>query len=505
MRNNIKIKFIFLLCCLTSSYANDNNGRNYDQQYYDLATRINSTVGILVITFNRPDYLQQVINALEKTPQAATLPFVFILDGGPLATQKENQKIINNAQIKNKFIVARSSNYGCGRSIIDARRFMFEWCKFKKVILFEDDLVVSPDYITVLLNLHDWAQKNYDDIGVVQCFNRCYLNPTIKKEYANFVYENHGSFWGYCMNDTVYYAIKPLLDEHEKKHLININDSKSNCKLIAEWFIHLLAEHKKPNFKRIFPKSVDHNTFFKNCINKFLLSYENNKIRNAQDYEVRLALFLNGYKKVTTLVNRAKYIGEYGFHSSSSGWHKRFFNEIKLDLLKNEQKIHDFTPIFTNNNNSVIFNLQNLKITKGFYWMTEILKENNIPFNIIYPQVDAIPFCYYNISDHCIIPEDIPKGSVLIIATSRKQLKKFIKSIDPSLLLVIYIHSKRGTLSLSKLPVDLRKKIFAVIMDKSHFRKVTQTAFPAEKIHVWDCPQNIIKSVQEWNSINRKK
>ncbi len=148
---NVKrLFFLVLMIILTTSVVspkNSNNQWGYQQKYYKFAQKNNVSTGILVNTYNRPQYLQQLIASLEKNPESQTLPFFFVLDGGPNATQKENFELITKSKIKNKEIVARKTNYGCGRSIIDARRFMFEWCDFEKIILFEDDFVASPEYI----------------------------------------------------------------------------------------------------------------------------------------------------------------------------------------------------------------------------------------------------------------------------------------------------------------------------------------------------------------------
>ena len=281
------------------------NPYNYDESYYNIAKKLGSSDGILVIAYNRPRFFAEAVNALSKTPEADYLPFIFVLDGGKKSTQKENIKIINNARIRNKFIIARDTNYGCGRSIIDARRFMFEWCNFNRIIIFEDDLVVSPEYITLTFNVHKWAKIHYPNIGVVSCFYRCYLDSYTKRIKLESVQETTDCFWGYCLDKTVYNTIKDILNEYENTFLTT--SQGSNTPDIAFWMEKILYTAENAIIRNYLPCSI---ISYKKEFEEYITRLKTlPRLRNEQDRQFRLALYKKGYVKISTCVNRAKYIG----------------------------------------------------------------------------------------------------------------------------------------------------------------------------------------------------
>jgi hypothetical protein len=334
----------FSHCTLLIAQNNILLGSHYTQFYKNLAKRLCLQTGILIIGYNRPHYLAQVIAALEQTPEAKKLPFIFIFDGGPQARQEENCALVTKAAIKKKFIVCRDIGYGCGRSIIDARRFMFEWCGFERIVVIEDDFIVSPYYITLLLRLHTWATKRYDNVGVVQCFNICLMSRAQKEQHLYEVEESFGNFWGYCLDYTVYVAIKSLIEEHERKHLINIPETQPNRTHIAKWILRYIRQ--KPFREPIypFPSALTYEILFTD-IAEHLKKTNKYKRRNGQDYEMRLALYKNGFIKITTTVNRGLYIGQEGTHHTVAYWQRVGYGDMELDQFISDATNSDFVPV----------------------------------------------------------------------------------------------------------------------------------------------------------------
>ena len=125
---------------------------------------------ILVIGFKRLSYFQQTLESLERNPESQTLDFYFYLDGGRESRQDELIEMANKSSIKNKHIVCRDSNYGIGRHLIGARRELFDGLGYDRIILFEDDMILSPTYISTVLKMSDWAHQ-YDNVGTVMAYN----------------------------------------------------------------------------------------------------------------------------------------------------------------------------------------------------------------------------------------------------------------------------------------------------------------------------------------------
>ena len=181
--NNYLSLWVFSVIAINSSC--------YDISYKKYSTLKKQDGAVLVIAYNRPAYFMRCIESLEKNKEAMEMPFIFALDGGSRATQKEHLDIIKKAKLKHKIILLRERNYGCPKNHIDAYRFAFDWCAFKKIIVVQEDVVVSPTYISFLLNFHSWATKNYLNIGAVQAWSYCFLSKEEKIKQKNLIAENN--------------------------------------------------------------------------------------------------------------------------------------------------------------------------------------------------------------------------------------------------------------------------------------------------------------------------
>lgn len=341
---SLRAVYIVLLSCIvvqTSVQAKSKglHEYGYPAQYRNIAHNEHKPVGILVTAYNRPRYFRKLVASLSKNPEAEHMPFFFILDGGPQATQQENMQIILKSPIKHKYIIARNSNYGNGKTIIDARRFMFEWCGFEKILVFEDDLVVSSNYIKFTLNLHKWARENFDNIGVVTGMSVCHLSLDQKRARLRAVKEGWDGYWGYCIDKEVYYKIKPMIEEYERKCLIEVPRNKLNGQAVAQWFMTHLRHYTPIRHRRTFKSTIDYLSRFKAWIYHV---QHLQKRRDGQDIETRFALFKAGYIKIHTEVNRARYIGKHGVHNTSDRWKEKGFEEVILHAIAEDATLTHF-------------------------------------------------------------------------------------------------------------------------------------------------------------------
>jgi hypothetical protein len=310
---------------------------DYEKKYFDFSKNSGISIGIAVLGYNRTDYFFKIITSLASNPESQTLPFFIFLDGGTKANQEELENIVKESGIKEFYIIKQKENLGCGRSIINARRFMFDWCKFEKIILFEDDLVVSRDYIRFILNLHTWAREHFSNVGAVTGFNLCFLDEQSKENQLDCVQETYGNFWGYCMDSAVYKKIKNFMNEYEKKILINIPRPNNNGNKLALWMLKKLVSYIEKYEKKL----IKNNKTLKeieskiNYIVRFFFHLvriaATGKRREGQDIEMRFALFLAGFLKLSPIVNRALYIGQQGVHHTPYTWERDNFGLMHLD------------------------------------------------------------------------------------------------------------------------------------------------------------------------------
>jgi hypothetical protein len=328
----------------------------YDMAYRYKAIIDHQPTAILVVAFNRPQYLARVIASLERNPESQTLPFYFFLDGGPHAKQQENIDLINASAIKNKVIISRPRNYGCPKNHIDAKRFLFDWCGFNQVIILEEDLEVSPSFIHINLALHQWAKKNFSNVGVVQCWSYCYLSKEEKLKQLNVVEDTSNMLWsfvGYCLDQEVWDNMKSILYTYElfvdqiphsdQCSLHRSKPGKSNmAPSIRAWVKELMSKRQPPvkrSDKAIFPSNSD-------IIGQH--SYSSDELQLNQDIMTSFALWMAGYIKIRTIVNRAVHIGEEGISTDKDNF-QSVFMPIKLDCFASEDfSLQDFTISHTN-------------------------------------------------------------------------------------------------------------------------------------------------------------
>jgi len=340
VRREVVKKYIVILAALLGYFCvnvHDITGYQYPAQYYNYAEHYNYDTGIVIIAYNRPHYFKQVVDSLVENAEAQTLPFFFVLDGGIHATQQENIEIINNADIKTKYIIARDHNYGCGHNILDARRFMFEWCGFEKVFVFEDDMIVSPQYISLVLNVYRWAQESYDNVGAVQAI-RVDSHANNKTQKLNGVCDSFDQWWAYCMDKRAYYAIKEMMDEYEDRFLLNWPQDILNRPAIAGW---MCEYNSKPimSSSKAFPAWLNYSQLFNKRINYMRKCRRH---RDGQDVETHFAFYKAGLVKITTVVPRACYIGKFGMLYTPRLWQLRGHKDEVLNCYAEDINRNQF-------------------------------------------------------------------------------------------------------------------------------------------------------------------
>lgn len=310
------------------------------------ATQINNSA-VLVLAYNRPDYFEKCLKALEKNPESEYMPFIFALDGGSGSKQKELSELIKNSNIKNKQILMREYNYGCPKNYIDAQRYAFDTCKFEKLIVIEDDVVITDSYISLMLNFHTWANQQYSNIGVVQGWSLCWLSPEQKANRLDQVTENslYWSFVTYCLDKKTWNTIKPLLYTFEKyidtiplkyKKERSRPEFSSLDKHIREW-VKDSVKHKKKIFK-----SGDYISAYSKKHEKAFLS---KKFKPNIDHVMGFALYMNNLIKLKTVVNRALHIGVEGITTNTVLFNNWKYNAMKLDCFAEDKDRKNFKLI----------------------------------------------------------------------------------------------------------------------------------------------------------------
>jgi len=291
---------------------------------------------IALIAANRPDYFEQVALSLSKTREAYSLPIFLFLDRTEDSVMDAQVRMLQQFQFPNVHVIRRPVNFGCGRNIIDARRQLFDIMGFDRVFVLEDDMLISPQYLSLCTHLMDWAESHFTNIGVVQGWNICTEPLEEKLKFLDRVEGSFQNLWGYLMTRKCWNTIRKTLYRYEDVFLRTTYQDRPR-RLIREWG-EIQAEANRPssNGKSGFP--VD--SGWENRRGGFFKNFP-----SGQDGITALALDQNGWIQLATRVNRGAYIGERGIHMSP----KRFRNEksyhlIRLDEFKSDQSMRGFTP-----------------------------------------------------------------------------------------------------------------------------------------------------------------
>ena len=150
----------FLLLCASLFGA-------YDPAYLDFSKKSGIDTAILMTAYNRVDYFRAALEAIAENPESEEIALFFFLDGGPDAKQKELKSVIASFGFPHAHVIAREKNLGCEKNIIDSRRFIFDHCGFDKVIIMEDDHVIAPNGISLILRMYEWGKREIDRFGAV--------------------------------------------------------------------------------------------------------------------------------------------------------------------------------------------------------------------------------------------------------------------------------------------------------------------------------------------------
>lgn len=287
---------------------------------------------ILVPCYNRPDYLWSVLTDLMTTPQVRSgMPVVLACDGGTGATVQDNLAVAMKARVPALHAIVRPDQFGIGRNVYEAKRYLFEECRYDQVLYIEDDIRVSPHIITLFLNLQKWLAANYTNAHVIG--SSIFCDQTLEEKLANaaVVSDCGYSMANHMMSKECWNLSRPWMDEYVRQFL-QCDYSVRDGKRITAW-MKALAE-KLPGYElgaRTFPVHWKVKDYFQGTPS------------TTQDAASALAYRLAGFSHVVLLVNRALHIGKIGAHHSDEVW-ERIYANTKLDTIDEDNTRTHFRP-----------------------------------------------------------------------------------------------------------------------------------------------------------------
>jgi len=139
---------------------------------------INQTAPIVIFAYNRPVHFSKTLSALSECTMAKKSSIYVYLDGPKGATDKKKQEEILRIcdLFQPKFgkltVFQREKNLGLSTNIIDGVSEIVK--KFKRIIVLEDDIIVSKSFIT-FMNIALIHYRNQKNIWHISSYN--HLRP----------------------------------------------------------------------------------------------------------------------------------------------------------------------------------------------------------------------------------------------------------------------------------------------------------------------------------------
>lgn len=256
---------------------------------------------LAVIGFARPWYLEQTLKAVLRQEGAERPePIGLFCDGA--VNPKSQERYASEAEVMMTIAVFRrlcpkgevfdsSVNLGIAANIDRAERWLFDELKTEAGIIFEDDLVTTPHYLTALYEMIDLALDD-ERIGYVACYGADHLMPLGYQQQDPTEYLPLEHNWGFALTRRQYLKSKPYVDDY--------------LDLISE------SDYLRPNLKAIYA---------------LLASWGMGTLLPAQDV-VRAAICCRTQSvRLNTRAVMGKYIGKDGTHHNPSTYNGRRYGD----------------------------------------------------------------------------------------------------------------------------------------------------------------------------------
>lgn len=260
---------------------------------------------VSLVGFNRPNYFKECVDSLAKNDLSGVDVFCFV-DGGPQSKADEYAKIVDAAGIEVKNFIAQPTNIGCGNHMIYVRELLLEERKYDRLLIIEDDVVVTSSYVKFMSTLADWGY-NQQGVGVISGFSPIKTAASDIDAVSGDVFLGDSNWISYLISREVWHAIRLDMLEYRDLFLSNCDYHARNHSEIRNWLYAKVVNRQ--NLPKTFPECVE--LFWKKQTSKFV----NRSSATGQDGVTCAMLFRHGLAKMATRLNRCKHIGIYGQHA----------------------------------------------------------------------------------------------------------------------------------------------------------------------------------------------
>lgn len=169
---------------------------------------------IALFTFKRTEHTRRTLESLAKNPEFSASPLFIYCDGArneiEAAQVEETRKLVRTWPHPDKTLVERERNWGLANSIIAGVAELCE--RFGRVIVVEDDLIVSP----IFLNYLNTALERYaDEPKVMQISAHMFLVPSLQ-QHKEAIFLPFTTSWGWATWGRAWKYFDPNMLGYEK-------------------------------------------------------------------------------------------------------------------------------------------------------------------------------------------------------------------------------------------------------------------------------------------------
>lgn len=276
---------------------------------------------VVVCAYNRPDYLDQCLNAVVAFPevQGGDVPVYVFCDGGPMATPNENAIIIAKYPQVTK-IFWQTDNLCIAKHIHYIRQTIFDDLNYERMVFFEDDIVPSVYYYRYMNRALDIFSRRDDTVGVVNSCSVCLLSLVEKQMKHTLFSDSLSHLNNYVMLKRTWVTIKPTLQEYIDTFLPSGQSYRDiNHDGVLEW-----ASQKILNAKNILPQ--------------VRIDITSKHRTSSQDSITNVAMRINNLRYLSSFVNRILNIGKTGFHYRIGDYERHGLDKMTLDVFPEDSR-----------------------------------------------------------------------------------------------------------------------------------------------------------------------
>ena len=271
-------------------------------------------IGVGIISFDRPDYLGQLIRSLEQQRDLKGVEFHLFQDGsvnefsgrvaGDQVVVDAAVEVFRGWSVAAKFFHVRKANVGIAINQFEAIEEMVGWYDY--VVMLEDDIVLSPDFVRLARVLFEQLEVEDDVFGFCPGFKKL-CRPGMVDQNVNKIIRTCGHWWAEAFYSSRWERMRAFFLKFYR--LVEGID-----------YVERPTAEIREVFRRYgWPSPVD-----------------------SQDAAKDMAIYAAGMERARMVVNRAISVGERGVHFNPSLFRKLGFQDQEPYVFETDQVLERF-------------------------------------------------------------------------------------------------------------------------------------------------------------------